>query len=86
MWFFKILEFRKISAIFGPVAAIFRPFDGIPVLESKSLFQSDPMIGRGSKWPKSFKMAKNRQNRAFYAKISTFDYFIGKFREKCVIF
>ena len=29
------------------------------------------MTGRGTKWPKSLKMAKNRQNRAFYAKKST---------------
>ena len=90
MWFFKILEFWNISAIFGPVAAIFRPFWGhlrgfqcwnqkvclakvvrsaiLYPREPKFQFQSDPMTERGSKWPKSLKMAKNQQFRAFYAK------------------
>ena len=41
------------------------------------------MTGRGAKWPKRLKMAKNQQNRAFYAKNQLFDYFQGKLTDKC---
>ena len=45
------------------------------------------MTERGAQWPKSLKMAKNRENSLFYAKKNQlFDFFKGKLGGKCVCF